>query len=210
MAGVTDLRHLLQRSKQAAAGQEGRQFLPNGIIEQILTLETLRTTLSDPSFRIDPYKRDDTAYTILSEAKKVFAILIDLEIGHGLSHLIENEVLDKELPVEEKRLKDVLSGAEAKGFVYHQWEYLAYDFRKCPFQRKIRPEILLPYLEEKRLGGGGYSEVFEVVIHPAHQVFSQKNPKNVCSAVQYIYLDAYIASGPSLGSKEANSIKLWP
>lgn len=185
MVDATDLRRQLQTDKQVAAGQRGRRFLPNGSVEQILTLETLRSALSDPSFRIEPYKRDDTAHTIVTEARKVFAILIDLELEGELGQFIENEVLDKELPVEENRLADILGIAETKGFVLHQWEYLAYDFRKGPYQRKIRPEILLPYLKEEHLGSGGYSEVSEILVHPAHQNFSQKSSENVGFAMQY-------------------------
>lgn len=187
MHSVADLKHSLQEHKRTAAGQNGRKFMPNGVLKEILTSKTLPDILSDSALQIEAYKREDTAEVILREAKKIFAVLVDLELHHEISRFIEHDLLDEKLPIEETRLDEVLSSAEAKGFVFHQWEYLAYDIPRPPYQRRIRPEILLPYLEEKIVGGGGFSDVFEVSIHPAHQHI-EPGSSNVGSIVRSYHL----------------------
>jgi len=189
MPDLGDLRNLLQKHKKPAAGQKMRYFLPNGSLEQILTLNTVQNALSDPSFQIPPHKKDSTAQTVIREARKVFAVLVELKLEHALAQFIENEIMDKELPVDEKILERVICSGDARDFIYRQWEYLAYNFRRGPYQREIRTEIILPYLEEEKIGGGGYSTVYEVFIHSAHQDFKTKFPENVRYRYNYTCFD---------------------
>ena len=179
MQSLGDLRHQIQTLKRPAAGQKIRHFLPNGTLENLLTFDIVQDALSDPSFQIPPYKRNSTAQTIINEARKVFAVLVELKLEHTLAQFIENDTMDKYLPVDEKALEGFLSGGDARDFVWRQWEYLAYNFRRGPYQRQIRTEIILPYLEERKIGGGGYSTVYEVIIHCEHQDFERRKLENV-------------------------------
>lgn len=119
------------------------------------------------------------ARVITDTARKVFAVLVERNLGYALASFIESELTDGELPVDEKRLEDLLPKGDVKGFVSHQWEYLVYTFRKGLYQRRIRTEKILPYIEERKIGHGGYSNVYEVFVHPAHQEFCRAPPENV-------------------------------
>ena len=179
MPGPNDLRRLLEERKVLAAGQKSRRFLPNKSLEQILNRDAVRAALSDPSFGIPSHKWENTTQIVIAEARIVFAILLELRLEGNFHQFIENEILDRQLPVDEKNLGDVLSFEGAREFTRRQWEYLAYNFRKGLYRRKIRSEIILPYIEEKVIGGGSYSTVYEVLVHSAHQGFGRNTSANV-------------------------------
>ncbi|KAF2122527.1 kinase-like domain-containing protein [Lophiotrema nucula] len=159
------LRKWLQSKKREAAGQTLRQFLPN----------------AHPSFQIDTHKHENTAEIVFHEGIKVFTILVEMHLEHALASFIENDILDRALPVKEENLDNVLEVDEAQRFARLQWDYLAYSITKGTYQRKLAPERILPYLEQVGLGGGGYSSVYKVLIHPAHQnIRSGTTEKGLC------------------------------
>ena len=143
MPSLSDLRLQIQILKRPAASQKFRYFLPNGSLENLLAFDVVQDALSDPSFQVPPYKRNSATQTVIDEARKVFAVLVELKLEYTLAHFIENDTMDKDLPVDEKTLEGFLSGGDARDFVWRQWEYLAYNFRRGPCQRQIRTEIIL-------------------------------------------------------------------
>jgi len=182
-----DVRKLLQTHKKPAAGQTLRQFLPNGLLEKILDQTTILDTIGHPSFLIDPHKRENTAEIVANEGVKVFAILIELRLEHTLASFIENETLDGVLPANEEDLKMILCLNDIREFIKLQWDYLAYNISRGTYQRKLTPERILPYLEQAQIGGGGYSTVYTVLVHPAHQNIN----RNATNTVSYRSQDAH-------------------
>jgi hypothetical protein len=178
MAMLASLRSRLQACKIPAAGQASRQFLPEGSLEELLSFAEITSALSDPAFQIPSYKLESTAQIILAESRKVFAILVDLRLEYALRLMIESDCLDSHLPLSERDLKDIVPEA-AGDIVKKQWEYIAYTFRKGAYQRKIQNERILPFLQETKIGGGGFSIVYEVIIHPGHQNIVHYAPPSV-------------------------------
>lgn len=171
MPDPADLRKRLQENKIPAAGQQQREFLPNGCLEQLLNREYVLDVLSHPTLGIPFHKRESAADSVLNEGQKVFAILVEMRLQEALAAFIENEILDSALPVDKTQLEGIISCDDVQKFVNHQWDYLAYEFRKGSYQRKIRDEIILPYLEQTRIDRGS-SPVYKVLVHRAHQKFT--------------------------------------
>jgi hypothetical protein len=104
--------------------------------------------------------------------------LIDLRLEYILGLMIENDCLDSRLPLSETNLKDIAPEV-ARDIVKKQWEYMAYNFRKGTYQRRVDNDRILPFLHETKIGGGGFSTVYEVDIHPAHQNMVESTPLSV-------------------------------
>lgn len=168
MGTLAKLRAQIWACKVPAAGGSPREFLPEDSLDHILNPTAITSVLSDPAFQIPSHKRESTAQIVISEGRKVFAILVDLRLEYALGLLIENDCLDSGLPLNDDDLKDIPPEG-AREILRKQWDYIAYKFRSGKYLRKIQNEIILPYLRETKIGGGGFSVVYEVFIHPAHQ-----------------------------------------
>lgn len=165
---LEEIKRRIQITKEDAAGQGIRKFMPRNCLQQLLTTEVVASALTNPEFGIAQHKLQDTADIVIREGTSVFSILLELNLEKRLVTFIENDMLDSALPLHTTDLEAIIPEAVAT-FETLQWDYLAYRFRKGQYHRKIKPKEILPYLEEKRIGGGGFSSVFKVLVHSAHQ-----------------------------------------
>jgi hypothetical protein len=180
--GMTPLRELkvrLQNAKITAAGQKpARKFIPKDSLDDLLKAAQLTSLLKDPAFEIPWHKQETTADIIMTECPNLFGILLELNLERKIAPFIENDLLDKALPLGEDRLTHIIPEA-AVNFVKVQWDYLAYCFRKGQYHRKIDESLILPYVEEQQIGGGGFSRVYKSLIHTAYQNFAQDRNRKV-------------------------------
>jgi hypothetical protein len=181
-SSLTTLRELkvrLQSAKITAAGQKpSRRFIPRDSLDDLLKAARLTSLLQDPSFEIPWHKQESTADIIITECPKLFGILLELNLERKIVPFIENDLLDKALPLGEDRLTHIIPEAAAN-FVKVQWDYLAYCFRKGQYHRKIDESLILPYVEEQQIGGGGFSRVYKSFIHTAYQNLVQDKNRKV-------------------------------
>lgn len=168
MTLLTEIKRRIQTHREVAAGQGPRGFIPCDCLQNILTTDEVALVLADPEFQIPRHKIQGTADLLVREGLKVFAILLELNLESKLVAFIEHEMLDEKLPVHLNDLEDVIPEA-AETFEALQWNHLAYRFRRGQYHRRIKPKEILPYIEESRIGGGGFSTVYKVLVHPAHQ-----------------------------------------
>ena len=168
MSNLEQLRQLILSRKQEAAGQTARVFLPENTLGQILQGIDILQTLRDPLFRVRPHKLESTVDFVLKEGRKIFAILVELGLERRLTQFIEYGIRDSALPVLEQQLEPVLESHSGQ-FVRCQWDYLAHRISKRDYSLKLRAECILPYVNQTWRGGGGFSTVYDVVVHPAHQ-----------------------------------------
>ena len=170
MLTLEELRDLLHSKKAKVAGQRQQRFLPEGSFDQILQEIDLSDLLCSTPFRVDHHKLDSVVETVFAEGRKVFAILVDLKLEHALIRFIEYGLLDRILPiVEEKKLESVLNPHERDEFMQRQWEYFAHKFSKRMYSQRLSREHILPYVDQTQIGGGSFSTVYDVLVHPAHQ-----------------------------------------
>ena len=170
MSNLDKIRELIANHKIKAAGQEPRKFIPNGCLDRIFTRENILEALRDQSFKIKPHKVQNTVDFVLKDSKRTFAILVEERLEYSLAKFIENGISDKNLPIGEAQLEPISFGKSAADkFIQRQWEYSAHTFSGGPYDRKLMSEWILPYAEQKLIGGGEFSRVYDVVVHPAHQ-----------------------------------------
>lgn len=177
---LAEMKTRLRRAKIPAAGQPFREFLPQRCLRELLTVQEVSTVLSDPIFELPDYKVESTANTVCTEGPRIFSIILELNLEPHLGRFITYECLDLSLPLTEARLLEVIPD-DAESFVKRQWDYLPYEFRKGQYQRRVQDERILPYMEQTKIGGGGYSSVSKVLIHPDYQNVVVPAPSNVCS-----------------------------
>lgn len=173
------LRIELQNARRPAAGSKSKSFVPEGYLREHLTLNDITSLLSDTIFGIPQHKQESTALIVYEEALKILAILVDLNWQQKLSSFIEGNVLDSSLPLDDPPLESLIPEAWTN-FKALQWDYLAYRFRKGQYLIKLQKELILPYVEQTPLGGGGSSTVSKVLIHFAHQNLLPDNNRQVC------------------------------
>lgn len=170
MSTLERVRDLLHSKKAKAAGQGQQKFLPEGSLDQIFREIDLSDVLCGFPFRVDYHKLQTFVEIVSVEGKKVFAILVDLKLEYALISFIEYGILDRILPiVEEKKLGPVLKPHERGEFMQRQWEYFAHKFSKRMYSQRLSREQILPYVEQTEIGGGSFSTVYDVLVHPAHQ-----------------------------------------
>jgi hypothetical protein len=175
---LAQIKSQIEEAKIHNTDQLCQSFMPEGCLSEILNIENVTEALSKPEFRIPSHKRDSTARIILEEAKKVFAILLELNCEKYLTSFIENDYLDSSLPLRQSTLVDVIPQSAAI-FERLQYDYLVYFFRKSQYHRKIRDCLILPYVSQERIGGGGFSSVYGVLVHSSHQDLVQPTNSKV-------------------------------
>jgi hypothetical protein len=179
MTPLRELKVRLQNAKITAAGQKpARKFIPKDSLDDLLKAAQLTSLLKDPAFEIPWHKQETTADIIMTECPNLFGILLELNLERKIVPFIENDLLDKALPLGEDRLTPIIPEASAN-FVKVQWDYLAYCFRKGQYHRKIDESLILPYVEEQQIGGGAFSRVYKSLIHTAYQNFVQDRNRKV-------------------------------
>ena len=170
MSTLERVRDLLCSSKVNAAGQRQQKFVPEGSLTRIFREIDLWDLLADSSFRLDHHKLDNIVEVVSVEGKSLLAILVDLKLEHALFRFIEYGILDRNLPIdEETKLESVLSPHERVEFMRRQWEYFAHNFSKRSYSQRLSQNHILPYMEQTKIGGGSFSTVYDVLVHPAHQ-----------------------------------------
>ena len=178
MSPLAEIKIRLERARISAAGQPHRDFIPDGSLQRILTAEDVFAVLADPAFQVPSHKIESTAQIVISEGRIIFALLLNLSLERELGRFIEDDCLDQALPLSKSRLEDVIPQAAGE-FAKRQWSYRAYQFRKGQYHRKIKDEEILPYIEQERIGGGGFSTVYKVLIHPGYQNVVPDAPSSV-------------------------------
>lgn len=168
MTPLEEIKLRIRSKKENAAGQGVRKFMPRDRLQKLLTIDEIASTLTDPVLHIPQHKLGDTRDILFREGIRIFAILLELNLEKKLVAFIEHDLLDSALPLLINDLETVIPEA-ASSFETLQWDYLAYRFRRGQYHRRVKPKEILPYIEEKKIGGGGFSSVYKVLVHSAHQ-----------------------------------------
>lgn len=159
------------------------QFLPEGRLSVLVTEQSVRHELGmDNADNLDV----GLISWILDEAKKVFAItiIIGVKLKRAMKAFHMLRFGDDMLPIEEPGLERSGNGAVSKMFNPHiwgkarkrafyreQWSMLAPVFRRNQELTSLPAQSILPFTwVNKATSEGHFSRVFEVLLHPSHQV----------------------------------------
>ena len=126
---------------------------------------------------VEPFAVQWIIQAIENGGRKTFATLIlireEKKIISFLEHYLQSDSqkLDSRLPFPKSELGTILSPDMTSEFHEHQWELIAPVFTHRLLHRNIPIEFTLPFIESRRIAGGGFGDVHEVVVTAGHHNF---------------------------------------
>lgn len=189
--------------KKSMFDPQEKSFLPADQIDNIVTREAIREEFQaaprfDPE-ALSPEDLEEIIDFVETKAKRVFAIscLSNLRGGElvwAMCSFSDSEFVDTDLPFKDGNFaKDPFcrdekdspwADARIHNFKKEQWSLLAPVFSPEHFTIELEPEHILPFTrKESTMKQGGFGQVFQVDIHPAHQKDPVKNVRT------YLILD---------------------
>jgi serine/threonine protein kinase len=158
-------------------------FLPISVLEALVTEDAIERELRGtiPTFASE---RPHLPSQIAQTSRKLFAILAYLGKGSLITAFLDEHITDSDLPLEaplalvgqenQGMLSKVFANRRSRDindFCRVQWYFLAPIFDRLHKHYELDDNVVLPFIknEESSAQQGGYSEVWEVKIHPAHQ-----------------------------------------
>src|SRR5271163_4718332 len=172
---IEQLRGIRTQSSSLQSGS--RYFVPSETLLEILTDDSIRGIISG----IDKIREDERQLFVTLVRERfptVFAIL--LYNGHEgyLPDFLYRLEYDTRLPVSKTNLYFLPADIGDK-FVEHQWEFIPVVLEKGALHRELRFDDILPFLEDTRIGGGGFGEVFKAKLHPRCQLLVDTSDQQV-------------------------------
>ncbi|KAK8112870.1 protein kinase domain-containing protein [Apiospora sp. TS-2023a] len=164
---------LLRRQLQGCMvkSESMRCFIPDGVIEGILTLQTIEEIV--PTLNCKSDQRIGLANRIHKEGQKTFAILVLMSEEDSIVVFRDHNLLDRSLPlsIDEAKVVDKTVGYR---FVQSQWDLLPYEFDHMMWEnhQQIAQDTILPFIENPEpVGEGAFGVVERVHIQPSQQDF---------------------------------------
>lgn len=162
-----------------------------------LPREIIQSLIQDHC-EIQPYAVQEITQAVETGARKVFAILVLIREGEKIAAFLENhlqsdgETLDSRLPFSESELEMVLTPDVASEFEEQQWDFIAPIFSHRLLHRNLQMESRLPFIESRKIGGGGFGYVYEVVIPAGHHNFKGVDSTQVSSAILIPFTNEFL------------------
>lgn len=191
-----------------------RYFVPADDLKRLFTEESILAELDRCQGKLPiGDDRQELAKKIFETAVKLFAVLVHLKMGHYISGFLREDISDIDLPFERsdksaKPGKYKLCSSRSLqqpikciarwdqdfvvNFEREQWCVLAPIFERSDEGQVPHYELgdncVLPFIKDEersdQVREGGFSTVWEIVIHPAHQkLYRSTDPKvgNSCT-----------------------------
>lgn len=161
---------------------KGKEFWPDGCIENILTRNTLAGELAEQCNQIPPSGLVDF---IDSKCRRTFAIVLCCNLTgrkllRAMSYFERLDFKDSDLPIvgdEFQRIffstgkyRDPWNGLAVRNFDFYQWKSIAPVFNYRIRELQLESGDVFPFTWSSLRGSPGtFGEVHEVTIHPAHR-----------------------------------------
>ena len=147
-------------------------FVPAGALNRVLTPETIREAIQASNLPV--HRHSELVGQLTRGGRRLFAILLVIHKSSRLLHFIESDELqniglDSRLPMSLSTLENILCFKnDAAEFFEKQWEFTAPIFKRRAGHRFLNGQTVFPFLRSEIKGTGGYSNVYQVVLHPDH------------------------------------------
>lgn len=161
---------------------ERRHFLPQqalyNLMGEVLVTKAVREA------GIKAYDVGEITKEIMKGARKIFAILVIIRQPQSILTFIQDDQLqsslDHKLPFPLRKLQELLPSASlGQEFYEKQWEFAAPVFTKRLLPRVLEDDIILPFVEDKEVGEGGFGVVHIIKVELHHQSLGQLTQQNV-------------------------------
>ncbi|KAI0104031.1 hypothetical protein GGR51DRAFT_240507 [Nemania sp. FL0031] len=174
---------------------ENKQFVPNGALEELITFETITSTLATAG--LSAGEQLFFADIIVEKGRRIFAILVFINQVNDIKTLFNEGFTDEMLPVAYQdeddtwKVKSYLPNSDNLNqekiwvffqhwkkstifsFCERQWMFLSPVFIKEQFKYILHRDAILPFVSVKGQTKQSYfSMVFHVGVHATHQRFA--------------------------------------
>ena len=152
---------------------EKRCFYPHEALFRLLDRPKIEAILH--AF-VSPPELREVADTVFYNGRLVFSILVS--IGHVIyiTKFIEGDQLqlgqlDSKLPMNLESLRPKMKETHAMQFFRGQWGFIAPIFEPFALRRDLHENIVFPILNDKKIGRGGFGDIYHIGVDPDHQRF---------------------------------------
>jgi hypothetical protein len=152
---------LLRARKRTA---HNKWFVPAQKLRQILDRDAVSNHID--TCEIPLHNRDGCIELVLTSATAVFGILVCVRQEVLIMDFISNELLDNKLPLTRSDIEGIDVNEQ---FFIVQSEFISPVFSKRSIILNLKDECVLPFLEDARVGDGGYGNAYRVSLDPLHQ-----------------------------------------
>ena len=162
---------------------ENQAFVPLDQLEKLLTPERVSGLIQQSQIKF--YDRQEAIRAILQRGLKVFATLASIREISSISRFIESDqssggFLDAKLPFEEPALNTIFPDRDLRSkFFRKQWRFLTPVLQADQSYRKYHEKTILPFLSSKPITSGGYGDISQVTIDPAHHNIPRDRAKAI-------------------------------
>jgi hypothetical protein len=145
-----------------------RHFVPYDRLLEILTEESVRSVISS-IVGIREFERQLFVTLVRERFPRIFAILI---LNHHEQHLLK---FLYRLEYDSRRYfsrNDLFFLPQEIGdaFFERQWEFIPVVLEKGTLHRELSSDYILPFLEDKKIGSGGFGDIFKIKLDPKCQL----------------------------------------
>jgi hypothetical protein len=175
---------------------ERRYFLPQQALYELMDEVLVEKAVRGAG--IEAHNVREVTKEIMKGAQKIFAILLIIRQPQSILAFIQDDQLqsslDHKLPFSLGKLQKLLASAIfGQEFYEKQWEFAAPVFSKRLLPRVLQDDIILPFVEDKEGGEGGFGVVHIIKVEPYHRSFGQlvswrlSTGKPMCFNNMYLY-----------------------
>lgn len=140
----------------------GHHFVPFADLRANVNGKIISEAVSELDF--PEHHQHAVVATILDRGLRVFSALALLHQEKHIAPFLENDELDVKLPMEQGQVSRIAQSVSSWFWEEVQWEFISHVFIRTGFHRKIRPEMILPILNEEKLSEGAGGEIFKCKI----------------------------------------------
>lgn len=133
-------------------------FISVESLQKLVTPQTVQARLNTRGIRARP----EMIQLIVSEARKIFALLVLTEQEHHILHLLQNDFNDDRLPISQDEVPDFENPRQREEFYLTQWK-LSLVFKKEK-HLELPGNVPLPFASEKPGAFGAFGVVSKVKI----------------------------------------------
>jgi len=174
---MTSLRQKLL-SLQVKTVDEGRHFIPERYLKQVLTEPAIKEILSGPEFRKFFYKQNELTQMILEGGTRLLGILVLIGREDAILGFLQYDRfqdLDARLPLEPDDLREIMGYGDGDAdttaaFCEMQWKVLAPVLGKDRSHRIFCDRIILPFIKcESWAATRRFGDLSRITLCPVHQ-----------------------------------------
>lgn len=173
---------------------ESKYFLTEDALNNVLTQDIIRECIEQAD--IDVLLKRNCIEAVFEGGKKVLALLIMQNRVGLLAKFVETDHssksghLDSRLPFEQQTLTRILmdDGDAIFNIQRHQWELMAPYFQEGRAHRIYQTDVIMPFVQSKWIGAGGFGDVYEVSLPNSHHGFGFQGGNQVRDTKHSVYV----------------------